>query len=185
MNDTDIIELFFARSEQAITALSERYDAFLISVAGELLDNDQDVEECLNDAYFGVWNAIPPTRPESLRGFTCRILRNCAIKRFQANRAAKRWNGYDVALEEIEKVFAAVGSPEEALTAKETGNLINVFLSRQSRQDRILFVRRYYLGQSPAQLAEATGRTAHYICVRLHRIRERLRIFLAKEGVVV
>ncbi len=185
MDDSRIVELFFERSEQAISALSERHGAFLSSVARNILDDEQDVEECLNDAYLGLWNAIPPTRPESLRGFACRILRNCAVKRFRANRAAKRYSGYDLALEEIENAFSAAFSPEEALTAQETGALINAFLARQDKMDRILFVRRYYLGEAPAQIAQALDLKSHGVSVRLHRIRERLRAFLWKEGVTV
>ncbi len=185
MDDSRIIELFFERSEQAISALSQQHGSFLASVARGFLDDEQDVAECMNDAYLGVWNAIPPNRPESLRGFACRVVRNCAIKRFQANRAAKRYSGYGVALEEIEGIFAATGSPEEELSAKETGELINKFLSQLDQQSRTFFVRRYYLGESPAQIAKEFQTTAHYVSVRLNRIREKLRAFLLKEGVAI
>ncbi len=185
MDDKGIIKLFFERSEQAIAALSEAHGAFLASVARGILDDEQDVEEALSDAYLGLWNAIPPNDPDSLRGFACRVVRNCAIKRFQANRAAKRGRGYEVALEEIEGVFAAAGSPEEEVSAKETGELINQFLSQLDPQSRTLFVRRYFLGQSPGQIAGDLHLTSHYVSVRLHRIREKLRTFLTREGVPI
>lgn len=185
MEDNRIIELFFERSEQAIVALSEKHGAFLSYVARGILDNSLDVEECLNDAYLGVWNAIPPTRPDSLRGFACRIVRNCALKRAESNRAAKRYGGYEVALEELEGIFAAASSPEEALTAKETGELINRFLSQLDQQSRILFVRRYYLGETPASIAIWLHLSSHSVSVRLYRIREKLRAFLKQEGVAL
>ncbi len=185
MDDSYIIELFFERSEQAITALSQMHGAFLSSVARGILDDPQDAEECLNDAYLGVWNAIPPARPDSLRGFACRIVRNCAVKRFEHNRAAKRFGGYQVPLEEIEGIFAAAGSPEEEMSARETGELINKFLSQLDRQSRILFVRRYYLGEGPADIASQLYTTGHGVSVRLHRIREKLKAFLMKEGVTL
>ncbi len=185
MDDRQIIELFFERSEQAISALSEKHGAFLTSVARGFLDDAEDVAECMNDAYLGIWNAIPPQDPDSLRGFACTVVRNCAIKRFQANRATKRYGGYEVALEEIEGIFAAAATPEEELTAKETGELINKFLSRLDPQSRILFVRRYYLGEPPAQIAADLHLTGHYVSVRLNRTREKLRSYLLKEGVVI
>ncbi len=185
MDDRQIIELFFERSEQAISALAEKHEAFLASVAYNFLDDPQDVEECLNDTYHGIWNAIPPNNPDSLRGFACRIMRNSAIKRFQSNRASKRYNGYTVALEEIEGVFAAAGSPDEELTAKETGELINYFLSQQNPLNRVLFVRRYYLGESPASIASSLKLTSHNVSVRLNRIRNKLREYLLHEGVAL
>ncbi len=185
MDDSRIIELFFERSEQAIKALSEQHGSFLISVARGFLDDDEDVAECMNDAYLGIWNAIPPNRPDSLRGFACRVVRNCAIKRFQANRASKWYGGYEVALEEIEGVFAAAGTPEEELTAKETGELINKFLSQLDPPSRSFFVRRYYLGETPAQIAKAFRTTSHYVSVRLNRTRVKLRSYLLKEGIVI
>ncbi len=185
MNDSSIIELFFERSEQAISALSAQHGAFLTSVARGFLDDEEDVAECMNDAYLGIWNAIPPNHPESLRGFACRVVRNCAIKRFQANRAAKRYSGHQVALEEIEGIFAAAGSPEEELAAKETGELINKFLSQLDQRSRIFFVQRYYLGESPGQIAREFHQSSHYVSVRLNRTREKLRAFLMKEGVAI
>ncbi len=185
MDDSKIIDLFFERSEQAITALSETHGAFLASVARNFLDGHRDVEEVVSDAYLAVWNAIPPNRPESLRGFATAIVRNIAIKRLDANRAAKRNPGSIVALEEVEGVFAAAGSPEEHLSAKETGQLINQFLSALDRQSRVLFTRRYYLGQSPAQIAKELHLTNHYVSVRINRTREKLKAFLQKEGVNV
>ncbi len=185
MNDSRIIELFFERSEQAISALSEQHGSFLTSVARGFLDDAQDVAECMNDAYLGIWNAIPPNKPDSLRGFACRVVRNCAIKRFQANRAAKRYDGYTVALEEIEGIFAAAGSPEEELSAKETGERINRFLSQQDPLSRVLFVRRYYLGDSPATIASDLKMTSHNVSVKLNRTRNRLREYLLREGVTL
>ncbi len=184
MDDSKIIELFFERSEQAIEALSQAHGSFLASVARGFLDDDEDVAECMNDVYLGIWNAIPPNRPDSLRGFACRVVRNYAIKRFQANRAAKRYSGYQVALEEIEGILGA-NTLEEELSAKETGELINKFLSQLDQQSRIFFVRRYYLGESPGQIAREFRQTSHYVSVRLHRTREKLRRYLVKEGVAI
>ncbi len=183
MDDRKIIDLFFERSDQAVLELSSKYGRLMTSVAQGFLESREDVEEAVNDAYLGIWNTIPPNRPENLRDFAVRILRNCAITRFKANTAAKRGYGYTVALEEIEGCFAAAGSPEEALSAKETWELIESFLSRLDRQSRILFVSRYYLGKKPAQIGRELDMSSHRVSVRLHRIRESLRDFLVKEGV--
>ncbi len=185
MDDKKIIELFFERSEQAVAELSAKYGRLMTSVAQAFLESKEDVEEALSDAYLGIWNAIPPGRPENLRDFAVRIMRNCAITRYKANTTAKRGYGYTVALEEIEGCFAAAGSPEEALTAKETWELIEAFLSQLDPESRVLFVSRYYLGRTPAQIGRELNMTGHRVSVRLYRIRESLRAFLVKEGVTL
>ena len=93
MNDNAIIELFFARSEQAIRELDDKYGKVCYSLSYNILNSRQDAEECVNDAYLGTWNAIPPARPNPLLAFLCRIVRNLSLMRYHADRAAKRGGG--------------------------------------------------------------------------------------------
>ena len=119
MDDRKIIELFFKRSEQAIMELSNKYGAVCTKVAFNILNNKQDTEECVNDAYLRAWNTIPPQNPNPLISYICRIVRNLAIKKYHSNTALKRNSIYDVALDELENCFPSAVSAETELDAKE------------------------------------------------------------------
>jgi len=185
VEDERIIQLFFERSESAIKELNQKYGAFCTKVARNILNNHQDAEECVNDAYLGAWNNIPPERPNPLRTYICRIVRNLATKKYYANRAKKRDSSYDVALEELESCIPAAGSVEEQWNAKEVAHSIDDFLEHLDRENRILFVRRYWYGESVSDLARLFQISNHNVTVRLSRIREKLKVHLQKEGIWV
>ena len=183
LDDTKIIELFFDRSEQAIDELSQKYGAILSKVALNILGNKQDTEECLNDAYLGTWNKIPPHKPNHLLSYVCKIVRNLAIKKYHANTASKRKSTYEVALDELENSLATVNSTEDEFNAIETAKIINNFLASLDRKNRIIFVRRYWLCDSIDDLARLFQTSNHNISVRLSRTREKLRKHLITQGV--
>lgn len=183
LDDREIIALFYERSEQAIVELSKKYGAVCTKVANHILNNRQDAEECVNDAYLGAWNTIPPQNPNPLLSYVCRIVRNLAIKKYHANTAAKRNSTYDLALEELETCFPAATSVEEDFYAGEIARIIDDFLKTLDRENRILFVRRYWHSDSIAELAELFHTSKHNVSVRLSRTREKLRKHLLKEGV--
>ena len=183
MEDGEIVELFFARSEEAIAALAEKYGPLCGSIAKNLLGDRRDAEECLNDAWLAVWNTVPPQRPEPLSGYVCRIVRNLAVKRFHANTARKRNGSYDMALEELAECFPAAGSAEEAAEAGEAAETVNAFLAGLDESSRILFVRRYWYADSIEALAARFHTGRHNVSVRLSRIRKALKKYLAKEGI--
>ncbi|MBP5254110.1 MAG: sigma-70 family RNA polymerase sigma factor [Clostridia bacterium] len=183
MDDRKIIELFFERSEQAIIELSNKYGAICSKVANHILNNRLDAEECVNDAYLGVWNTIPPQRPDPLLSYVCRIVRNLALKKYHENTAQKRNSIYDVALDEIADCIPAPFSVEDEIMAKEVAGIINGFLETLDRQSRIMFIRRYWHADSIEELAALFHRSRHYISVRLSRTRKALKQHLEKEGV--
>ena len=118
MEDREIIRLLFERSEGAISALSQKYGALCFQIADGILNDRQDAEECVNDAWLGAWNSIPPQTPDPLRAYICRIARNCALKRLRANSALKRGSRFEVSLSELEDCIP--GSPlDEQLSAGE------------------------------------------------------------------
>ena len=164
MTDEEIIRLFFERSEQAIAELAKAHGSAAARVARNILGSERDAEECLNDTYLAVWNAIPPQKPDPLRTFVCKIARNLAAAKYHANTAKKRNSRYD---------------------AKELSEAINAFLSSLSYTDRFLFVRRYWYSDSMQDIAAMTGSTANSVAVRLYRLREKLRHHLSKEGLLV
>ena len=185
LDDSKIIELFFERSEEAIAELSSKYGAVCSKVALGVLNDRRDAEECVNDAYLGTWNTIPPQKPSPLLSYVCRIVRNLAIKKYHANTAEKRNSIYDVALDELESCFASSPSAEEEWTATGTAHVINAFLKSLNKENRVMFVRRYWFADSIDDLARLFGISKHNVSVRLSRIRGKLKQHLLKEGVAL
>lgn len=185
MDDSMIIELFFERSEQAIIELSNKYGFICAKVADNILNNRQDTEECVNDAYLAVWNTIPPQKPDPLLSYVCRIVRNLSLKKYLENTAKKRNSFYDVALDELADCIPASESVEDELAAKEVAGMINSFLATLDRQSRVMFVRRYWHADSIEDIAVMFHKSRHYISVRLSRIRKALKQYLETEGISV
>ena len=167
MDDSKIIELFFERQEQAIIELSNKYGSVCSKVAFNILNNKQDTEECVSDAYLGAWNTIPPQNPNPLLSYVCRIVRNLAIKKYHANTAAKRNSIYDVALDELENCFPSSVSVEDDFNVIETARIIDEFLATLNQKNRIMFVRRYWHSDSIDDLAKLFQTSNHNISVRI------------------
>lgn len=185
MDDRKIIGLFQERSEQAIRELAKKYGAVCTRIAKNILNNELDAEECVNDAWLGAWNSIPPQEPNPLQTYISRIVRNLAIKKYHANTAVKRNSYYDVALDELESCLSSKETVELAYSAKELAGLIDDFLDGLDREDRIMFVRRYWYSDSVSDIAGMTGLSRNNVSVRLYRTRDKLRNYLKEEGVEV
>lgn len=181
MEDQKIIELFFARSELAIQALAAKYEKLLYKISFHILQDSEDVAECLNDTYLGVWNAIPPARPNPLSAFVCKITRNLSLKKYRANTAAKRDASMDMSLEELEPCIPTP-SAEEEWSAKELGRAINRFVDTLDKENRVLFVRRYWFADAVGDIAKDLQISENLASVRLKRIRKQLKKFLEQEG---
>ena len=185
MDDNTIIELFFARSEQAIQELADKYGKVCHSLSYNILNSRQDAEECVNDAYLGIWDAIPPTRPNPLLAFLCKIVRNLSLMRYHANRTTKRGGGsYTVALEELEGCLASPRTVEDDIEEQELVQLVEDFLETLSPENRVLLMRRYWFSDSYGEIAERTGLSEKNVSVRLTRIRKQLRHYFEERGVV-
>ena len=183
LDDREIIALFYERSEQAIVELSKKYGAVCTKVANHILNNRQDAEECVNDAYLGAWNTIPPQNPNPLLSYICRIVRNLAIKKYHANSALKRNSHYDIALDELEECIQTNETVENELAVKELAEAINQFLSTLSKENRMMFVRRYWFSDSVADIAEMFEISSRNVSLRLLRVRKGLKKYLEKEGI--
>ena len=184
MEDFEIINLFWNRSEQAITELDLKYGHAVKKTAANLLRNQLDVEECVNDTYLGAWNTIPPQKPNPLVSYVCRIARNLAVKKYDANTASKRDSRYDATLDELAECIPATINVEAEYAAKELSAAISRFLDTLCTEDRFCFVRRYWFADSISDIAAVTHRKNHFVSVRLSRIREKLLRYLKKEGFV-
>ena len=185
MTDTEIINLFFERSEQAIEELAKKHGNAVARVARNILGNTQDAEECVNDTYLGAWNAIPPHKPSPLRTFVCKIARNLATKKYHSITADNRNSQYDLALDELEDYLTDSESVEKAYEARELKEAINGFLATLSYSDRFIFMRRYWYSDPVQDIAKMAHSTNNSVTVRLFRIREKLRLYLEKEGLLV
>ncbi|MBE6603037.1 MAG: sigma-70 family RNA polymerase sigma factor [Ruminococcaceae bacterium] len=183
MDDNKIIELLFARSEKALTEVSRKYGKLCLHVATNILGNHADAEECVNDAYLALWQAIPPQRPRSLLAFLLRIVKNICINRYEYNTASKRNSNYTMCLDEMAYFLQADTSVEQEVEARLITTYIEQFLDTLSSRDRILFVRRYWYFDAFDQLAARTGMREGTIRVRLSRMREKLRKYLEERGV--
>lgn len=183
MKDSQIIELFWQRSEKALNELAAKYGRLLAYVARTVLRNEADIAECLNDTYMAVWQMIPPERPKSLKAYICKIARNTALNKVRYNTAAKRDDSLDTALEELENILPDNSSrPDLNVQANELSAAINKFLASINKKDRLLFVKRHYFGMSIGQIAAEAGMTENNTSVRLSRIRSALAEFLREEG---
>ena len=185
MEDEKIIKLFFERSEQAIKELDNKYRRILHSVSFNILNNRLDAEECINDAYLETWNSIPPAKPNPLLAFVCKIVRNVSLKRYERNTAAKRNSIYDVAMEELEDCLACPNIVEEEIAAGELTKMIEAFLDSLSKENRVIFLRRYWFSDPYADIAARVGLTEKNVSVRLTRIRKELREYLLEREVLI
>ena len=185
MEDGEIIDLFYERSEQAIDELNRKYGAAVRKTAANILQNAQDAEECANDTYLGVWNTIPPQRPRLLGSYVCRIARNLAVSKLRRERAVKRDGSLDLVLEELEDFLPAGEDVGEALEYQELVEAINRFLAALPYDDRFLFVRRYWYADSVQAIAAETHCRESRVSLRLFRLREKLKKTLQKEGLLV
>ena len=154
LEDVKIIELFFARTEQAIAELAAKYGSTCKRIANNILKCEPDAEECVNDTYLAAWNAIPPERPDPLRTYIFRITRNIATAKYHANTALKRNSYYDVALDELEECLTSASTIEQEVDAKELSQEIDRFLDSLDQESRVMFVARYWYSDSITEIAK-------------------------------
>lgn len=182
MNDQLIIELFFKRCEEAITATSEKYGKLCKSISDRILRNNEDAEECVSDTYLTLWDTIPPKEPDPFVAYICKIVRNLSLKRYRHNTAEKRNSYYDASLDEISECVAAGGELDERITAQELTDRLNKFLEGLKEVDRVMFVKKYWFCMDSPEIAEEMSLSTNYVNVHLHRTREKLKQYLVKEN---
>lgn len=186
MDDNKIIDLYWARSQQAIEESDRKYGAYCRAIARNILPRWEDAEECVNDTWLRAWNAMPPQRPAALQAFFGKLTRNLSLDRWRRDHAAKRGGHQtELALEELEDCLAARERVEEALDAENTAQSISDFLRTLPTTDRHLFIRRYWYLDDLKVLAKGFGMSQSQVKSRLHRIRLRLKAHLEKEGVAL
>ena len=185
IEDEKIIDLFFVRSEQAIRELDNKYGKICHNFSYNIVNSRQDAEECVNDAYLGAWNAIPPAKPNPLLTYICKIVRNISLKIYYRKEVAKRSSTYTIAMEEIEACIADPNTVEAEIEARELARIIESFLDTLTVENRVIFMRRYWFSDSCKDIAEFVGLSEKNISVRLTRIRQKMKSYLAEREVFV
>ena len=180
MEDKKIIALLWQRAESALDALAEKFGRGLLALARNILPDLRDAEEAVSDTYLAVWNAIPPAKPDPLTPYVYRVGRNTALNRLRRDTAQRR-SGYEVSLEELSGSLAGP-SLEAQVDARALGRAIDAFLDTQSQSTRIIFLRRYWFGDSVKDVAKMLGMKDSAVSVRLLRTREKLKDYLTEEG---
>lgn len=186
MDDKQIVDLYWERSEYAIAETDKKYGKYCYRIAYNILLNEEDAKECVNDTYFHAWQAIPPHRPEGLAAFLGKIVRNLSLNRYNYNRAKKRCNGQiALALEELETCIPTSKSMEQVIENEELTEAINCFLENLTKENRVIFIRRYWYLSSIQEIARDYSLTESKVKMSLLRSRKKLKKFLEREGVAL
>lgn len=181
MTDEEIIQLLLRRDESGIDVLRRKYGRLLKSVAYGILRSEQDAEECESEALLRAWNSIPPAKPEHLSGYLCQITRRTALDRYDYNNAAKR-SGESLPLDELAEYISGGGDAAERLSENELTRLLNSFLMSQDYDTRVIFMRRYWFGDTTAEIAQRLHASQSMVKSRISRTLKKLREYLRKEG---
>ncbi len=186
MQDEQIIELYWNRSQEAITASGQKYGQYCSSIAWRILYNREDTEECVNDTWLHAWNAMPPQRPRILKAFLGRITRNLSLNLYEKRHTQRRGGGETPAcLDELEECIADAGRTDAYVDRSVLTQTLQRFLQELPQQDRILFVQRYWYVLPVKQIAEQAGMGESAVKMKLLRMREKLKAVLAREEVYV
>ena len=184
MEDERIIELYNSRDEAAIEETRNRYGSRIRAVAAGILRDEEDAKECESDTYFKAWNSIPPQQPRHFFAYLAKITRNSALTRLEAANAAKRRAELIELTDELQQCVPDVMA-QRSFEAAETGELLSSFLRSENAESRVIFIRRYWLAQSVAEIAGSLGFSESKVKSSLMHTRERLRGFLEKEGIEI
>lgn len=177
-----ILELYFRRDETTISETEVKYGAFCHKIARNILSTDPDAEECVNDTYLQAWNAIPPQRPDRLGVWLGRVVRNIAINLWNKNHRQKRYAGMTQLLDELEDCIPSPETVEHKIAEKELTEVINRWLASLTQNDRVLFMRRYWNGETIKELAKECGVTPGRLAKQMYQLRQKLRCILEQEG---
>ena len=182
MEDKKIVELYWARDEEAITQTSVKYGGMMHATSKSIVGSHEDAEECVNDAYLAAWNSMPENRPTYLGGYMAKIIRNISLNRYDRNHAAKR-QGVQVVFEELEGCLTDYSTPEEEYEQGCLKEVLDNFLESLDEQKRVIFLRRYFYTDSIAEIAQRMQMSEGKIKSILFRLRGQLAATLKEAGV--
>lgn len=186
MNDSQIVALYFDRDQRAIEETAAKYGNYCYAIAYNILQNREDAEEAVSDTYLGAWDAIPPHKPAVLSAFLGKIARRTALKRWERNCTQKRGGGeMALALEELSEIIPDRNTPERSMEDADLTCILNDFLRSLPKQERAVFVCRYWYLDSIADIAARFSFSQSKVKSMLARTRMKLRHTLNKEGITL
>lgn len=182
MLDTEIIDLYFSRNEQALAETDKKYGAYCLHIAYNVLRSDEDAAEVLNETLYKVWTTVPPKKPENLKPYVGMIARQLSCNIYNARRAEKRGGGAGEVSEELFECIPdkSLSDPCDLIALRDT---MNGFLSALSERNRCIFLRRYWYTASVSEIADEYGIREGNVVMILLRIRKKLKKYLEKEGI--
>lgn len=181
MKDEEIIDLYWTRQENAINETDKKYGRYCRTISFNILQNNEEVRECINDTYLNAWNSIPPKKPNILKIYLGKITRNLSINQYKRKNSQKRDYTLEIALEELEECISSNSDVEEELHYNELVNRINCFLSELKEEKRSIFIQRYWYLYSIKQISDNNNMAENNVKIILWRLRKQLADYL-KEG---
>ncbi len=186
MNDEQIVNLYWQRDESAITATQEKYSAYLMKIARNILNDTEDSEESVNDTYLAAWNSMPPQKPSVLSTYLGKLTRRISINMFRRRNAAKRQGSeFALSISEVEEIMTDHTNPEKEFEAKHLGVLLNTFLRSLKPDERNTFIGRYYYMDPLKEVAAYCGMSEGKAKTMLFRTRVKLKEYLREEGFMI
>lgn len=182
MEDKQIVDLYWARNENAITQTSVKYGKMMHTTSHSIVGSHEDAEECVNDAYLAAWNSMPENRPTYLGAYMAKIIRNISLNRYDRNHAAKR-HGVQVVFEELEECLGDYETPEEQYESGCLRDVLNEFLAGLGEEKRVVFLRRYFYTDSIADIAQRMQISEGKVKTMLFRMRAQLAEVLKEAGI--
>ena len=183
MDDEQILDLCFARDEQAVAETDRKYVGYCFSLANGILSSKQDAEETVSDTYLKAWNSIPPQRPGVFKLYLAKITRNLAFSRWRQNTAEKRGGGeMQLVLDELADCIVAPEGGEEQVSAQELSRAIRAFLDTLPVREQNIFLRRYFFVEESEAIARRYGIKQATVLRTLSRTRAKLKKYLTQEG---
>ncbi len=184
--DEQIVELYWQRDEKAISHTDTKYGQYLFRIAYNILHDRLDCEECQNDTYNGIWNAIPPTRPTVFPAFITQIMRNIATERYKYKMSKKRVpTELTVSIEELNDALRSDESVESEVQAEEVGKMISDYVRTLTKRQRFIFMGRFYIADTVESIAEELEISVPTVYRELDKIKQGLKVYLERNGVYV
>ncbi len=186
MEDDEIVELFWNRSEQALSETRSKYYRYCYCIAYGILRCSEDADECVNDSLVNAWNAIPPARPAVFRTFLGKITRNISLNVLEKMNTQKRGNcQISLALSELDEcVSCSYYETQENIEDGIITQVINTFLENLRPEQQKVFVRRYWYASSIEEIASDYNLSQSKVKSILFRLRKKLRKEMEKEGIL-
>ena len=183
MEDSEIVQLYWDRDQNAISQTANKYGNYCASIAKNILGNNEDAEECVNDTYMKAWNSMPEHRPKMLSTFLGKITRNLSFNRYKLNHANKRGGSKIPAiLDELNECVSGENNVEQEMEYQELVKAIDMFLDTLSIKKRNIFICRYWYSESISDIAKQYGMRENAVSMTLNRLRAKLQKYLSKRG---